>query len=123
MKCVLVNNGKLLMLTKSFGSSRWVFPGGAIKAGKDKEVAARREIKEDLDIDLVDLEYLGYFVQNVHHRKETMHCFLAQISPGEINFDKRKIKEVGWFERAKLSKLTPISKSVIALYDKAEFKK
>jgi ADP-ribose pyrophosphatase YjhB (NUDIX family) len=117
VKCAIVNNGQILMIKRKFGSSQWVFPGGAVKLGEAKDVAIRREIEEDLGIELNDVRYLGSFTQNVHHRRETMHCFTAAVLSRSVSVDDEKIKSVNWFDRSKLPELTPISRSVISLFD------
>ena len=46
VKCVLVNDGKVLMIRRRFGTDKWVFPGGAIHPGESAEAAIRREIRQ-----------------------------------------------------------------------------
>ena len=116
IKCILENDGRILMIRRTFGTDKWVFPGGAIRAGEDAQVAARREIQEDPGAALAELRGLGSFTQTVHYRQETIHCFSAQVLPESIHHDKEKILEIGWFQPLELPELTPISKSVMALY-------
>lgn len=118
VKCVLLNGGRLLMVRRKFGSNKWVFPGGAINPGETPEAAARREIKEDLGIELRELTSLGRFTQEVHHR---MHCFSSEVETTEVRGDTDKILETKWFGRSQLPELTPISKSVIGLFSKKDF--
>ena len=118
VKCILENNGKILMIRRTFGTDKWVFPGGAIHSGESPEEAVRREIEEDLGIDLEEVRNLGSFAQNVHHRRETLHCFAAPALREGLHIDHGKIKEVKWFVRDQLPFLTPISKSVFSLYAK-----
>jgi NAD+ diphosphatase len=120
-KCVLVNDGQILMIKRKFGSSQWVFPGGAVRPGETGDVAIRREIQEDLGIELNSVHSLGSFTQRVHHRLETMHCFTASVQSRTVSVDDEKIKLVDWFDRAKLTELTPVSSSVIRLFDAESF--
>ncbi len=69
IKCVLTSNGKILMQLRTFGTDKYVFPGGAIKKGESPENALKREIKEDLGLDLSNFESLSSFTQKVHHRR------------------------------------------------------
>lgn len=43
----------------------WSFWGGGIEDGETKEDAARRELKEELDMDIKELHYLGKIIQIV----------------------------------------------------------
>ena len=116
VKCVLVDNGKIIMVRRSFGSDKWVFPGGVIKVGESPNNAVRREIKEDLGIVLEELHDLGDFTQSIYHRRETIRCFTSVGPFNTVGPDKEKIKEIRWFEVAHLPSLTPVSTSVMSLY-------
>jgi ADP-ribose pyrophosphatase YjhB (NUDIX family) len=121
VKCVLESDGKVLMLRRTFGTDKWVFPGGAMRAGELPAAAVRREIQEDLGLPLEEVRDLGSFSQAVHHRQETIHCFAAPVpasAAAHVHFNKEKIQEVRWFDRNELPYLTPVSKSVGALYFK-----
>ena len=52
------------------------FPGGKIELGESREEALIREVKEELELDINNLEYLttvDYDYPNFHL---TMHCFI-----------------------------------------------
>lgn len=106
------------MIRRTFGTDKWVFPGGVARKGEKPDEAIKREIKEDLNTGLDGLQYLGSFMQKVHYRQETIHCFLARVLSKEFDYNKEKIKETKWFNKSQLPFLTPISKSVILLYEK-----
>jgi ADP-ribose pyrophosphatase YjhB (NUDIX family) len=116
VKCILKNEDKILMIRKTFGSDKWVFPGGAIKKDEQPVDAVRREIVEDLGIDIIEVRELGLFTQNIRYRKETMYCFSGKIQAWVLKYDTQKIREVGWFSENELPHLTPVSESVFKLY-------
>jgi ADP-ribose pyrophosphatase YjhB (NUDIX family) len=47
-------DGRFWLLRRSFdpGGGRWTFPGGFVDLGESVEDAARREVREELDIDV-----------------------------------------------------------------------
>ena len=49
-------------------SNLWGIPGGKIKSGEPSEEALRREIKEETDLDVTDIEFV--LVQDCIHSKE-----------------------------------------------------
>lgn len=68
----------------------WEFPGGKIEAGESQEEALKREIKEELNVDIeigmqictVDYDYPTFHL--------TMHCYCCNVSNGEIKLLEHK---------------------------------
>ena len=51
---VIVHNNKIFATQRGYGDYKgfWEFPGGKIEQGETKQSALKREIKEELDIDI-----------------------------------------------------------------------
>ena len=54
----IIDSGKILVAQRSisdkdYKSLKWEFPGGKIEAGETEEAAIRREIREELDCEIV----------------------------------------------------------------------
>lgn len=60
--------GEVLMVRTHKWSNLWGIPGGKIKWGETSEDALRREIKEETDLDITDIEFV--LVQDCIHSKE-----------------------------------------------------
>lgn len=115
VKCVIENNGSILMIKRTFGSVHFVFPGGKIMSGETPEQAVVREVREDLGLNLGEVRSLGSFTQTVRYRKETLHCYAAQVDALDFKLAPH-IKATQWFSTRELTNLTPVSKSVFDLY-------
>lgn len=60
--------GNVLMVRTHKWSNRWGIPGGKIKSGESSEAALRRELKEETNLDLSDIQFV--LVQDCIHSKE-----------------------------------------------------
>jgi phosphoglycolate phosphatase len=60
--------GEVLMIRTHKWSDLWGIPGGKIKWGEPSEDALRREIKEETDLDVEDIQFV--LVQDCIHSKE-----------------------------------------------------
>jgi ADP-ribose pyrophosphatase YjhB (NUDIX family) len=59
---VIVNiDGRILLIKRKNEPHGWAIPGGFIDYGESAEEAARREIKEETNLDIDDIELLGVY--------------------------------------------------------------
>ena len=91
----------------------WEFPGGKIEPGESSEDALKREIQEELGIDITIDEFLcttNYDYPSFHL---TMHCYICSIEAGEIVL--REHKSARWLRPEELGsvKWLPADKDVI----------
>ncbi|WP_126173744.1 NUDIX hydrolase [Altericroceibacterium xinjiangense] len=93
--------GRLLLVRQSYGSRRWVFPGGGIQRNEHPETGARREFAEELSCELRDVSMLGVMKEPFHGATNVVHVFTGRIK-GTPQPDKREIIEVGFFWRSEL---------------------
>lgn len=64
---IIMKDGKVLIAQRGQGqrlAGKWEFPGGKLEEGETPEECLRREIKEELDM---DIEVEGYFGESVYH--------------------------------------------------------
>ena len=61
----------------------WEFPGGKQEDGESIEACLRREIKEELDVEIKVGASLGSFKNTYTHFKITVYAFFADITVGE----------------------------------------
>ena len=70
-------------LSKYMGG-KWEFPGGKIEVGETREEALVREIKEELDSDIVVDKYLMTVEHDYPTFHITMHAYLCRLVKGVL---------------------------------------
>jgi 8-oxo-dGTP pyrophosphatase MutT (NUDIX family) len=101
VKCVLTRDGEVLLVRHTYGpSQRWELPGGAVKRREEPLAAARREIREELGIDLTDWRPLGDLFERIDGKRDTLWCYTAELGSSEqVVADEAEIAEARWFPR------------------------
>lgn len=104
---IIIEDGKVFVTQRGYGDFKdgWELPGGKIEVGETREQALKRELVEELDIEInvenliktIEFEYPKFHL--------TMHCFLSQIVKGRPKLiehesacwvDKKNIGNLDW---------------------------
>ena len=95
---VIIDGDRILAAQRSHGelAGGWEFPGGKLEPGETGEQAIVREIQEELEVTIGNLDYLC----TVEHDYETFHlsmqCYLASILSGE--FKEHAHEDMKWLD-------------------------
>ena len=91
----------------------WEFPGGKIEPGESRESALKREIQEELGIDININKFLCTTEYDYPSFHLTMHCYLCGIETGKIEL--REHKSARWLRPEELGSVEwlPADKEVI----------
>jgi len=99
--CLIINDGKILLCRSPKWRNLWVVPGGHIEYGETIEEAVKREVEEEVGLN-VELEKV-LFVQELiepkdYHKKSHMislEC-VCKAKTEKVKIDNREIKEYKW---------------------------
>jgi 8-oxo-dGTP diphosphatase len=91
-----LSGDELLLIRQTYGRSGWTLSGGGYKANESKEQAIKREVREELGLDILP-EYIGEFTHNPEHKIDTVSCFVAEIEKVDPKIDHLEIKEAKWW--------------------------
>ena len=93
---VIHKDGAYFATQRGYGEfeGMWEFPGGKIEPGESRESALKREIQEELGIDITVNKFLCTTDYDYSSFHLTMHCYLCSIESGEIEL--REHKSARW---------------------------
>ena len=98
----LERKDSVLATARGYGAYKglWEFPGGKIEAGETPREALIREIKEELDVDIL----VGDLIRNIEYDYPAFHlsmdCFWAEIFAGQLCA--REALEAKWLSKEEL---------------------
>jgi mutator protein MutT len=105
----IIRNGNKLLLTKEVlesGRERWIFPGGGVNFGESLEEAVKREIKEELGMEIKVEKLLGFkeaiFPKVNYH---TIIFFFLAKPLGELSIKEKKILDARYFDFKEIENL------------------
>ena len=104
VKVIIEQNDKYLFVRHGYGSKRSTFPGGGIKKNETPADAVRREVHEEVRIELADLRPLGTFENHYEYKNDTVHAYYATTSAEKIIPHRGEIIAYGWFAKDDLPK-------------------
>ena len=112
---ILHRDGAYFATQRGYGEfeGMWEFPGGKIEPGESLEVALKREIQEELGVDIAIENLLCTTEYDYPSFHLTMHCYLCSIASGEIEL--REHKSALWLTSDRLDDVAwlPADKEVI----------
>lgn len=83
---IMEKDKKIFATQRGYGNYKdwWEFPGGKIEEGETPEEALAREIKEELDTEIVVEEYLTTVEYDYPDFHLSMDCFICSIISGDL---------------------------------------
>lgn len=93
---IIYKDGEYFATQRGYGEfeGMWEFPGGKIEPGESRESALKREIQEELGIDITINKFLCTTDYDYPSFHLTMHCYLCSVESVEIEL--REHKSARW---------------------------
>jgi len=94
---VLVRDGDRCLLARKaeWAPGRYALVAGFVDNGESLEGAVRREVKEEVGVDVDDIQYVGS--QNWPFPSQLMVGFVARYAGGEVIVDREELEDARWF--------------------------
>jgi len=111
----IVSNGKVLLLHRKVPDV-WEFPGGRIEYGEHPEETAKREVKEETNLDVKVKGILGI---GSCIRSDSMHelviVYECKAKRGKIKLYEVEHSEYRWFTYEEILKIKNLASSVASI--------
>jgi 8-oxo-dGTP pyrophosphatase MutT (NUDIX family) len=102
VKCVIVHDGRWLMVRHTYGHRGWTFPGGGVHRAEAAEAAVRREVREEVGIELAAVRLVGSYYSTRNYCRDTVSCFVADVATTAAVADGIEVAETAWVDPARL---------------------
>lgn len=115
------SEGRIFATQRGYGDWKdyWEFPGGKMEAGESPEEALRREILEELDVQIVIerfVQTIDYDYPNFHL---TMHCYWCHIDSGSLVLKEHEAAK--WLKPNELSSVEWLPADLTLIKDIAQW--
>ena len=102
---VLIKNpeGKIFVV-RITGVDMWDIPGGHSHPGEDFADAAKREVKEETNLDIDNLQKIGEFDTKVHYADRHIFFTTSNYS-GDISLQMNEVDEFKWVNPDEISNM------------------
>lgn len=102
---IIVEDDKLLATQRGYGEFKdgWEFPGGKVEHGETLECALKREIKEELDIEIGIDTYIDTVEYDYPQFHLIMHCYKCRMLDGQLMLKEHEAAK--WVSRNELNEV------------------
>ena len=100
---ILRKDNTIFATEKGYGEFKgyWEFPGGKVEPGESLEEALRREIREELQVEINIEEKFTELDYDYPHFHLTMHCYFCSVLSGEITLV--EATDARWLKKEELN--------------------
>jgi len=128
MGVMVVTQSRRIPIVRQFRSAieryTWEFPGGLLEPNETAADCCRREVREEVGLDLVDVTYLGSHPAEVGRLENMHHMFFGTAGDPDSAFVAEPGMTVEYVTRSELDRLIldgsfthPLHLALLALYD------
>lgn len=102
---IICKNNKILATQRGYGEFKggWEFPGGKLEPGENAIDALKRELQEELDMEVIVDKLLDTVEYDYSQFHITMHCYLCQLA--KEKFVLKEHEAARWLERRQLDEV------------------
>jgi NAD+ diphosphatase len=105
----IITRGEQVLLARRVGLKFYSVLAGFVEPGETLEECLRREVREEVGIEIENINYFGS-QSWPYHPHSLMIAYTAEYAGGEIAVDRKEIEDAGWYTKEDLPELPhPVS--------------
>jgi ADP-ribose pyrophosphatase YjhB (NUDIX family) len=93
---LIIHKGKILFVRSNTTQEQWAFPGGKQEKNETPKRTARREIEEELGLDINIKGVLGSYIHASKNQRFAIRCFIAESNKFDLRENTDEIIEAKW---------------------------
>ena len=95
VKCLIECDDSYLLIRHAYGSRmyNWNLPGGGVKKNEEPSDAIRREVKEELSIQLSEVSEIKKYTSSAEYKVDTIHCFYGRVTSKDFIPNESELQE------------------------------
>ena len=106
--CLIISDGSgRILLQKRVDDGTWGYHGGAIEIDESVEDALRREVREELNIELDEIKLFGIYsgpqYHHVYPNQDETSCidivYTCEKYHGDMKLQEEEVSEIAWFDK------------------------
>lgn len=118
---ILKNQENKILLQLRTDTLTWGLPGGSMELGESFEQVAKRELKEETGLQIIELEFLDILSGKETYREypngdalyDITAIYLVTQYSGNLKIDEKETKQLEYFDLEKLPALTSMTKNIL----------
>lgn len=112
---VIRNSDKIFATARGYGDYKgwWEFPGGKVEVGENPEEALVREIKEELDSDIVVEEYIDTIEYDYPEFHLSMRCYFCRLLSEHLIL--KEAEEARWLTKDTMDSVRWLPADIVIL--------
>ena len=112
---IILKDNRIFVTQRGYGEWKdwWEFPGGKIESGETPENALKREIREELSVEISVDEFFCTVEYEYPKFHLTMHCYLCSLLSDALHLNEHEAAK--WLSKEELDtvKWLPADQSII----------